>query len=35
VDDDGGSTRGWIDGGGNARRGGPKDDQILLFVRFE
>ena len=35
MDDDGGGARGGIDGCGNARRGGLKDDQIILFVRFE
>jgi hypothetical protein len=35
VDDDGGGTRGGIDGGGDTGRGGLKDDQIILFVRFE
>jgi hypothetical protein len=35
VDDDGGGARGEIDGGGDAGRGGLKDDQIILFVRFE
>jgi hypothetical protein len=35
VDDDGGDARGGIDGGGDPRWGGLKDDQIILFVRFE
>jgi hypothetical protein len=29
VDDDGGDARGGIDGGGDARREGLKDDQII------
>jgi hypothetical protein len=32
VNDDGGDARGGIDGGGDARRGGLKDDQIILFI---
>jgi hypothetical protein len=35
VDDDGGGARGGIDGGGDAERGRLKNDQIILFVRFE
>jgi hypothetical protein len=35
VDDDGGSARGWIDGGGDTRRGGLNDDKMILFIRFE
>jgi hypothetical protein len=35
VDDDGGDARREIEGSGDARRGGLKDDQIILFVRFE
>jgi hypothetical protein len=35
VDDDGGGARRGIDGGGDARRGGIKNDQIILFIRFE
>ena len=35
VDDDGGGAREGIDGGGDTGRGGLKDDQIILFVRFE
>jgi hypothetical protein len=35
VDEGGGGARGGIDGGGDARRGGLKNDQIILFVRFE
>ena len=31
----GGGVRGGIDGGGDVRRGGLNDDQIILFIRFE
>jgi hypothetical protein len=35
VDDDGGGATRGIDGGGDARREWLKDDQIILFIRFE
>jgi hypothetical protein len=35
VDDDSDGVRGGIDGGGDVRRGELKDDQIILFIRFE